>query len=145
MSKSSDSKAKFRKASHRCKNVLEAAKLANANKTKESITSRKIGNSDLNIGKSTIPPLFNGPEMLSSASDKGKLFDENFSKNCNHDESSISLPVFPSRNNFKLHNISVTPKMIRKVIMNFDLSKASGPDFIPVVAQRTVSQNFLIY
>ena len=78
MGKSFDSKAKFRKASHRCKNVLEAAKLANANKTKESITSRKIGNSDLNIGKSTIPPLFNGPEMLSSASDKGKLFDETF-------------------------------------------------------------------
>ena len=145
MGKSSDSKAKFRKASHRCKNVLEAAKLANANKTKESITSQKTANSDLNKGKSTIPPVFNGPEMLSSASDKGKLFAENFSRNCNHDESSISLPVFRSRNSFKLHNISVTHKMIKKVIMNFDLSKASGPDFIPVVALRTVSRNFLIY
>ena len=36
----------------------------------------------------------------------------------------------------KLHNISVTPKMIKKVIMNLDLSKASGPDCIPVVVLR---------
>ena len=31
--------------------------------------------------KFAIPPLFNGPEVLSSASDKAKLFAENFSKN----------------------------------------------------------------
>ena len=36
----------------------------------------------------------------------------------------------------KLHNISVTPKMVRKVIMNLDLSKASGPDCIPVVVLK---------
>ena len=63
--------------------------------------------------------------MLSSASDKAKLFAENFSKNSNLDDSGISLPVFPSRTNLKLHNISVTPKMVRKVVMNLDLSKAS--------------------
>ena len=83
--------------------------------------------------------------MLSSASDKAKLFAENFSKNSNLDDSGISLPVFPSRTNLKLHNISVTPKMIKKVIMNLYLSKASGPDCIPVVILRTVSQNFLTY
>ena len=38
--KSSDSKVKFRQASNRCKRVLEAAKLAYTNKTKESITSQ---------------------------------------------------------------------------------------------------------
>ena len=80
--KSSESKVKFRQASNHCKRVLEAAKLAYAAKTKESITSQKLGsrdfwriaNSVLNKGKSTIPPLFNGPEVLSSASDKAKLF-----------------------------------------------------------------------
>ena len=89
--KSSESKVKFRQASNCCKRVLEAAKLACANKTKESITSQKLGsrdfwriaNSVLNKGKSAIPPLFNGPEVLSSASDKAKLFAENFSKNSN--------------------------------------------------------------
>ena len=74
--------------------------------------------------------------MLSSASDKAKLFPKNFSQNSNLDNSGISLPVFPSRTNLKLHNISVTSKMVKKVIMNLDLSKASGPDCIPVVVLK---------
>ena len=48
----------------------------------------------------------------------------------------VSLPVFPSRTDLKLHNISVTPKMLRKVVMNLDFSKASGPDCIPVVVLK---------
>ena len=139
--KSSESKVKFRQASNHWKRVLETAKLAYANKTKEFITSQKLGsrdfrqiaNSVLNKYKSAIFPLFNGPEVLSSASDKAKLFAQNFSKNSNLDDSGISLPVFHSRTNLKLHNISVTPKVIKKVITNLDLSKASGPDYIPVV------------
>ena len=89
--KSSDSKVKFRQASNRCKRILEAAKPAYAKKTKESIASEKRGSRDfwripdsaLNKGKSARPPLFNGPEVLSCASDKAKLFAENFSKNSN--------------------------------------------------------------
>ena len=41
--KFSDSKVKFKQASNHCKRVLEAAKLVYANKTKESITSQKLG------------------------------------------------------------------------------------------------------
>ena len=119
--KSPDSKVKFRQASNRSKRVLEAAKLAYANKRKEFITSQKLGscdfwqiaNSVLNKGKSAIPPLFNGPEVLSSASDKAKLFTENFSKNSNLDDLGISLPVFLSRTNLKLHNISELPRWLK--------------------------------
>ena len=142
--KSSESKVKFRQASNRCKRVLEAAKLAYVNKIKESITPQKRGSQDIlriansvfNKGKSAIPPLFNGPEVLFSASDKEKLLAEKFSKNSNFDGSGISLPVFACRTNLKLHNISLTPKMVKKVIMNLDLSKASGPDFIPLVVLK---------
>ena len=74
--------------------------------------------------------------LLSSASDRAKLFTENFSKNFNLNDSGTCLPVFPSRTNLKLHNISVTSKMVKKVIMNLDLSKASGPDCIPVVVLK---------
>ena len=85
----SESKVKFRQASYHCKRVLEAAKLTYANKTKESITSQKLSSCDfwrianrvLNKGKSAIPPLFSGLEVLSSSSDKAKLFAENFSMN----------------------------------------------------------------
>ena len=82
-----------------------------------------------------MPLLFNSLEVLSSASDKAKLFTENFSKNSNLDDSGISLLAFPSRTNLKLH-ISVTPKMVKKVIMNLDLTKLSGPDCIPVVVRK---------
>ena len=142
--KFSESKVKFRQASNRCKKVLEAAKLAYATKTKESITSQKlrsrdfwrIANNVLNKGKSAIPPLFNGPEVLSFAYDKAKLFAKNFPKNSNLDDSGTSLPVLPSRTNLKLHNISITLKMAKKAITNFDSSKASGPDCIPVVVLK---------
>ena len=135
---SSESKVKFRQAINYCKRVLEAAKLAYATKTKESITSQKLGSQDfwrnansvLNKGKSAILPLFNGPEVLSSTSDKAKLFAKIFSKNSNLDDSCISLPVL------KLRNISITPKMVKKVITNLDSSKASGPDCIPVVVLK---------
>ena len=84
--------------------------------------------------------LFNGPEVFSSASDKAKLFAENFSLNSNLDDSGVSLPV---ETNLKLHNISVTPKMIRKVAMNLDLSKAPRPDCIPVVVIKYCEREYL--
>ena len=80
--------------------------------------------------------IFNSLEVLPSASDNAKLFAENFSQNSNLDDSGISLPVFPSRTNLKLHNIFVSPTMVKKVIMNLDLSKASDPDCIPVVVLK---------
>ena len=97
--------------------------------TKKSITSQNLGswdfwqiaNSVLNKGKSATPPLFNRPEVLFSASDKAKLFAKNYSNNCNLDDLSISLPVFPSRTNLELYNISVTHNMVKKVIKNLDL------------------------
>ena len=42
----SESKVKFRQASNHCKRLLEAAKLAYATKTKESITNQKLGSCD---------------------------------------------------------------------------------------------------
>ena len=74
--------------------------------------------------------------MLSSAFDKAKLFAKNLSKNSNFDDSGISLPALPSRTNLKLHNIYVTPKMVKKVITNLDSSIASGPGFILMVVLK---------
>ena len=48
----------------------------------------------------------------------------------------LSLYLFSlSRTNLKLH-ISITPKIVKKVIMNLDSSRASGPDCIPVVVLK---------
>ena len=56
-----------------------------------------------------------------------------FSKNSSLDDLGVSLPICPSRTNVKLHNVSVTRKMVKMVVSNLDSSKASGPDCIPVV------------
>ena len=74
--------------------------------------------------------------MLSSSSDKAKLCAKSFSKNSNLDDSGIFLPVFPSRTNLKLHNISVTPKLVKSVETSLDSSNASAPDYIPVVVLK---------
>ena len=63
-----------------CKRILEAAKVAYVSKTKESITSQKLGTQDfwqiaksvLSKDKSAISPLFKSHEVLSSASDKAR-------------------------------------------------------------------------
>ena len=96
----------------------------------------QITNNVVSKGKSAIPPLFNGLEVLSSASDNSKLFAENSSKNSNIDDSGISFSVFTSRTNLKLHSIFVTPKKTKKVIINLNLLKVSGADCISVVVLR---------
>ena len=93
----------------------------------------RIADNVLSEGKSAIPPLFNDPEVQSSASDKAKLFAKSFSKNSNFDDLDISLPVFPFRTNEKLHIISVTHKMVQKVIKNLDSSKGYDTNCIPVM------------
>ena len=74
--------------------------------------------------------------MLSSASNKAKFFANNFSKKSDLDDLGIFLPISPSRTNLKLHNISVTPKMVRKVLMNLHSSKTPGLDCILVVVRK---------
>ena len=116
--KSSESKLQFRQASDHCKQVIETDKLAYTTKTKESIASQKLGSqgfwqiasSVLNKGNSATVTLFNGPEVLSYASDNAKLFTKTFSNNSNVEDSR----VFPSRSNLKLHNIFINPRMVKK-------------------------------
>ena len=76
---------------------------------------------------------FSQPGGLYSVPYKVKLFAKNFLRTgvlITH----VSLPAFPFRTNLKLHNIYATVKLAKKVIINYDLPKASGPDCIPVVA-----------
>ena len=73
--------------------------------------------------------------MLSCASKNQNYLLKVFLKT-NFDDCDKSLSVFPSRTNLKLHNISITPKMVKNVIKNLGSSKAYSPDCIPVVAQK---------
>ena len=74
-----------------------------------------IANSVRNKRESAIPPLFNGPEVLLLLL-LTKFFAKNSSKNSNLDDTGISLSIFPSKSNLKLHNIQlyncITSKMV---------------------------------
>ena len=90
----------------------------------------------LRKGKFITPPLFNAPKARLCSSNKTNLCDEDFSNNFNLDDSDIYLPVFPCGNNWKHYIIPITPKLVKKAIINFDLSKVPGPDCILVVVQK---------
>ena len=139
--KSSDSKVKLRQASNRYKRVLEGAKLAYANKTHLFPETWLLGlfGELLTVFSTKVNLLY----LLYSTTWRcyllhliKQIFLLKTSKNANLDDSGISLPVFPSRTNLKLYNISVTHMMVKKVIMNLDLSKTSGPDCIPGVVLK---------
>ena len=58
------------------------------------------------------------------------------SKNSNLDDCGFSLSVFSSITIWKLYNISITHKIVKKITLNLDSSTASGPDCIPVVVLK---------
>ena len=73
---------------------------------------------------------------------KQNCLQKNFSQNANFHDPGIYLLLFllglafASRTYLKLHNIQVTPKLVRKILINLDLSKVSGPNCIPVVVLK---------
>ena len=115
--------------------------------TKSRISSHKLGsrafwkifNSVFNKGKSNVPPLFNGFEVLTSSKDKAELFAQSFSKNCSLNSSGHGLPNFPSRCNDSLCDLRITPQSVARIISGLDPSTASGPDNIPVIVLQMCS------
>ena len=142
--KSSDAKLKFSQAINRCKRVLEAAKLAYANETLCPLLPRNLA-------------LVTFDELLIMFSKKVNLLYLLYSmtarcfllhlikQNCLLKTFPRILILmihkslyrfFPFRTILKLQNISVTPKMVKMIIMNLDLSKVPGVDCVPVVVLK---------
>ena len=96
--------------------VLQAREIAYASKTKvEPSLPRNLTHVTFvffSKDKSALPSIFNGLEVLSSASDNTNLFTENFSKIPNLYNLGSALPTFHSGTNLELHGICVTPKLV---------------------------------
>ena len=125
---SSESKVKFIHASNRCKSVLESSELANTNKQKSPSLSRKLALGTFGELPIVFSTKINLLYLLYCLCCLLHLIKQNsllkiFSKNSNLDDSAISLSVFPSGTNYlKLLNISVTPKIVEKLITYLDMS-----------------------
>ena len=68
---------------------------------------------------------------------------ENFSKNSNLDYAGITLPAFLFRTYLKLHNLFVSPKLVKKVITKLHSSKVPAQDFIPVAVLKNCEPELL--
>ena len=91
-------------------------KLAFFNKTRKSVTSKKLGSCNflqstnvINIGKYAILPLFIGYETFSRA--------QNVAANCNLNDSNNFLPGFLYRTNLDLYNILKIPRYFRRSLL----------------------------
>ena len=136
----------FRTASNRCKYILNQAKTNYADLIQSRIETESLGtrefwritNKVMNRGKPSIPTIVNGPEILSSSSDKAILFAQMFSSNSTLDDQGHPLPEFPLRTNINLTNFKITPSDVAKSIRRLDNFKAVGPDAIPVVVLKNL-------
>ena len=99
----------------------------------------KITNKVLNKGKSPIPTLLNGPNVISSLKDKATMFGDLFAENRNLDDQASPIPELHSRTNNLISNIKVTVKYVRKYIDKLSVSKATGPVEIPVVVLKNTA------
>ena len=72
--------------------------------------------------------------LLSSVSDIEKIFVKIFPENFNLDDSGISLSTFSARSYLKLHNITVSPNIVKTGITDIDpLRPGCGPDCTKMV------------
>ncbi|XP_065641128.1 RNA-directed DNA polymerase from mobile element jockey [Hydra vulgaris] len=132
-------------ARNRCKKVLSDAKLHYSQFTKSCILSQKLGSKDfwkifnsiINKGRSNIPSLIHGTDLITSPKDKAELFAKNFSSNSTLESYGHSLHSIPVKQVDSLSDIQITPASVAKVISQLNSSTACGPDNISV----TVLQN----
>ena len=90
----SDTKAAFRTARNHCKRILRNAKNSYAQSVKLRVAEQRLGSQEfwritnkvMNRGKGSVPTIINGPEVISSALDKAKLFAMNFASNSTLDD-----------------------------------------------------------
>lgn len=131
----------FSEARNHCKSVIREAKLSYQNQIHNHIASQKIGSRNFwriiksvrSSKKSVIPPLFNGPEVLTSSKDKAELFANLFSANSTLDDTDHPVPEFLLRTDKFIENFDITPAKISSIIATLDISKATGPDGIPAI------------
>ena len=136
-----NSKRFFHEARNRWKRVLEDVKQHYANSVAGSISTQRVSSRDFwpianSVLKSSIPPLFHGPKVLTSPRGKSNLFADKFVSNSTLNDEGHILPAFPSSTTTVVSNPLITPKKIARTIF---ASKATGPDGIPAIVLKMCS------
>ena len=142
--------ASFRRARKDCSKVLKSAKTRYSESTKSKITDQSLGSKDfwrilnsvLNRGKSSIPPLVNGSQIIQSSKGKAELFANMFAENCRLKSAPNLSPNLDPRTDTDsevLDSIQFSPFVISRVLSKLDTASASGPDQIPAVVLKQLA------
>ncbi|CAI9735156.1 Hypothetical predicted protein [Octopus vulgaris] len=111
------------------------------------ISSQRVGSRDFwriiksvrGNNKSSIPPLFNGPEVLTTSNDKAELFAQLFSSHSILDGSGHPLLNALLKTDKLSRSSHITSAKFAAIMAQLDPSKATGPDGIPVTALQKCS------
>ena len=116
----------MRQASNCCKRVLEAVKLAYDNKTKESITSQKLGSQDF-------------CQIANSVFNKAKLFD--WSNNIGATDVKMDGSIFEEKLSFKMlgsYIISIAKTASKKIRALIRFMKLLSPEVALYLYKSTI-------
>ncbi|CAI9721298.1 Hypothetical predicted protein [Octopus vulgaris] len=136
----------FTNAHNHCRAVISDTKSDNEQHIHDGISSQKVGSCDFwriiksvrGNSKSSIPPLFNGPEVMITSNDKAELFAQLSSSHSILDDSGRSLPDVFLKTDKLLHSCHVTTKFVA-IVTRLDPCKATGPDGILVIVLQKCS------
>lgn len=83
--------------------------------------------------------IINGPKVISSSSDKAKLFFMTFASNFMLDDKGHPFLDFPQFTEYKLSNIFITGQEGWWLIKSLDTKNITGPDEIPVGVLKNIN------
>ena len=75
-------------------------------------------------------PLLENGQLINTDLDKATLLNEYFTSQTIPPNSNTPLPEFSFLTDARIDSINITPSIVKKVLLNLDPSKASGPDEI---------------
>ena len=150
---STSNRASFRKARNDCEKVLKAAESRYIESTKSKISDQTLGSKDfwrilnsvLNRGKSSVPPLVSGSQIIQSSKGKAEVFATMFAEHCRLSSAPKFPPYFEPRKSSEdlsetgLDDIQFTPFVISRVLSKLDTASASGPDRIPAIVLKQLA------
>lgn len=93
----------------------------------------------MNKGKTTVTTVINGPEVISSSTDKAKIFASIFTSNSTLDNKGQRLPNFPRQTEHDLSNILISVREVSGLIKSLNPAKATSRDNIPIIVDKNIS------
>ena len=122
-----------------CKEAIDSAKLLYLNNLGSRLNSSdttpknywKIIHRAMNKSRAPkIPPILNNGNFVLKCTEKAKLFNEYFAKQCTLIINDCALPNFEYRTEYRINSVSINDDDILKLIRNLNPNKASDSNWI---------------